>query len=231
MRERRRQRRSRFSFEFASKVMLRWGSPSRITDGQSWTGSQGRGRGRQDKGWVSRPQPICCLHISFLGDTRRSWETNCLPRLSRCGSCRPIDQRASFHVASRQLDSQYVNESALSARLIGGGAAMKLPSLFLAAIIAVGGLAVPVAPALSHPGGLNGEGCHNNRKTGDYHCHRGGSASQSRSKPSYGALSSSGGVAFRNCAAARAAGAAPVRRGDPGYGSHLDRDNDGIGCE
>ncbi|WP_247711450.1 excalibur calcium-binding domain-containing protein [Qipengyuania gelatinilytica] len=24
---------------------------------------------------------------------------------------------------------------------------------------------------------------------------------------------------------------APVRIGDPGYGRHLDRDNDGIGCE
>ena len=23
----------------------------------------------------------------------------------------------------------------------------------------------------------------------------------------------------------------PVYRGDPGYGPHLDRDNDGIGCE
>ncbi|MFN3667882.1 MAG: excalibur calcium-binding domain-containing protein [Brevundimonas sp.] len=32
-------------------------------------------------------------------------------------------------------------------------------------------------------------------------------------------------------AAARAAGAAPVRRGDPGYGRHLDRDNDGVGCK
>jgi hypothetical protein len=39
------------------------------------------------------------------------------------------------------------------------------------------------------------------------------------------------GGAFRNCTAARAAGAAPVRRGDPGYGSHLDRDGDGVGCE
>lgn len=38
-------------------------------------------------------------------------------------------------------------------------------------------------------------------------------------------------VYYANCAAARAAGAAPVRRGDPGYGSHLDRDNDGVGCE
>ena len=26
--------------------------------------------------------------------------------------------------------------------------------------------------AAAHPGGLNAEGCHNNRKTGDYHCHR-----------------------------------------------------------
>jgi hypothetical protein len=38
-------------------------------------------------------------------------------------------------------------------------------------------------------------------------------------------------VHFKNCDAARAAGAAPVYRGDPGYGSHLDRHNDGIGCE
>jgi hypothetical protein len=26
--------------------------------------------------------------------------------------------------------------------------------------------------AAAHGGGLNAEGCHNNRKTGDYHCHR-----------------------------------------------------------
>lgn len=37
--------------------------------------------------------------------------------------------------------------------------------------------------------------------------------------------------AFANCAAARAAGAAPVRRGQPGYGPRLDRDGDGVGCE
>lgn len=45
--------------------------------------------------------------------------------------------------------------------------------------------------------------------------------------------SSSGGVSgpFKNCDAARAAGAAPVYAGDPGYGTHLDRDRDGIGCE
>ena len=38
-------------------------------------------------------------------------------------------------------------------------------------------------------------------------------------------------VYYKNCTAARAAGAAPVYRGQPGYGSHLDRDNDGVGCE
>ena len=38
-------------------------------------------------------------------------------------------------------------------------------------------------------------------------------------------------VSYANCSAARAAGAAPVYRGDPGYGRHLDRDGDGIGCE
>jgi len=37
--------------------------------------------------------------------------------------------------------------------------------------------------------------------------------------------------AFRSCAAARAAGAAPIRRGEPGYGPWLDRDGDGIACE
>jgi Protein of unknown function (DUF1524)/Excalibur calcium-binding domain len=36
---------------------------------------------------------------------------------------------------------------------------------------------------------------------------------------------------FENCAAARAAGAAPVYRGQPGYGEHLDGNHDGVGCE
>jgi len=36
---------------------------------------------------------------------------------------------------------------------------------------------------------------------------------------------------YKNCTAVRAAGAAPIYRGQPGYASHLDRDDDGIGCE
>ncbi|MFD4960588.1 DUF1524 domain-containing protein [Microbacterium sp. NPDC058389] len=38
-------------------------------------------------------------------------------------------------------------------------------------------------------------------------------------------------VYYKNCDAARAAGAAPVHQGEPGYGKHLDRDGDGIGCD
>ena len=46
-----------------------------------------------------------------------------------------------------------------------------------------------------------------------------------------GSGSGGGSVYYQNCDAARAAGAAPVHRGDPGYGPHLDRDGDGVGCE
>ncbi|MGH8026633.1 MAG: excalibur calcium-binding domain-containing protein [Pseudoxanthomonas sp.] len=98
-----------------------------------------------------------------------------------------------------------------------------------------------IGNAWAHGGGLNKEGCHNNRKTGDYHCHRGGASSQPAKQFERGnqlapshyapAARSTRTRAFTNCAEARAAGAAPVRRGEPGYGAHLDRDNDGVGCE
>jgi hypothetical protein len=111
---------------------------------------------------------------------------------------------------------------------------MELPRTALAgcALIAAAWLG-SAGSAASHSGGLNAEGCHNNRKTGDYHCHRGGGASPT---PTARFLSEptprrQPGGAYANCAAARAAGAAPVRRGQPGYGPHLDRDGDGIGCE
>ena len=38
-------------------------------------------------------------------------------------------------------------------------------------------------------------------------------------------------VSYANCAAVRAAGAAPIRAGQPGYSGKLDRDGDGVGCE
>ncbi|MCX4515001.1 excalibur calcium-binding domain-containing protein [Streptomyces sp. NBC_01619] len=51
------------------------------------------------------------------------------------------------------------------------------------------------------------------------------------SSSSTGGGGGGGSVYYRNCDAARDAGAAPVRRGDPGYGRHLDRDGDGVACE
>ncbi|WP_216648733.1 GmrSD restriction endonuclease domain-containing protein [Agromyces agglutinans] len=38
-------------------------------------------------------------------------------------------------------------------------------------------------------------------------------------------------VYYENCDAVRAAGASPIRAGDPGYSRKLDRDGDGVGCE
>ena len=45
---------------------------------------------------------------------------------------------------------------------------MKISVLVIAALTAV----LSVTDAYSHGGGLNKSGCHNNQKTGDYHCHR-----------------------------------------------------------
>jgi hypothetical protein len=52
---------------------------------------------------------------------------------------------------------------------------MKLLAIGLAA---AGLLAIAApAPAAAHGGGLNSAGCHNERRTGGYHCHRAGQAS------------------------------------------------------
>ncbi len=42
---------------------------------------------------------------------------------------------------------------------------------------------------------------------------------------------SCGTVYYANCAAARAAGAAPLRAGQPGYRGKMDGDRDGVACE
>ena len=85
----------------------------------------------------------------------------------------------------------------------------------------------------AHPGGLDASGCHNNRKTGDYHCHRGGSAPrrEPREAPRPSLMSDGREAYYPNCTAARAAGAAPIRAGEPGYRAGLDRDGDGVACE
>lgn len=104
--------------------------------------------------------------------------------------------------------------------------------IYLIAALVAASLSPGIATA--HPGGLDAQGCHHDRKRGGYHCHGGSPSPRMAFADQRGGSSSltSGSLfQFRNCAAARAAGAAPVRRGDPGYGPHLDRDGDGVGCE
>jgi hypothetical protein len=81
------------------------------------------------------------------------------------------------------------------------------------------------ALAAAHPGGLNAQRCHNNRKSGDYHCHRskgparapaasyapggGGSSFAPSSTPAAPMRAGpaglpAGGRPFRNCSEARA---------------------------
>jgi hypothetical protein len=45
------------------------------------------------------------------------------------------------------------------------------------------------------------------------------------------APAASGAVHYANCDAVRAAGAAPIHAGDPGWQQKFDRDKDGVGCE
>lgn len=87
--------------------------------------------------------------------------------------------------------------------------------------------------SFGHGGRTNASGCHNNRKTGDYHCH-GGSSGGSAKASGPQALYNNGGdnrSYYANCSEARAAGVAPLRRGQRGYAPKLDRDGDGIACE
>lgn len=100
--------------------------------------------------------------------------------------------------------------------------------LVLLALAAVAVAVVWAIPALAHGGGLAADGCHMDRSAGVRHCHRGASAGAGE-VPRRAAGRRE--VYYPNCATARAAGEAPVRVGQPGYGRHLDRDGDGLGCE
>lgn len=48
-----------------------------------------------------------------------------------------------------------------------------LTGIFFALVLTLSG------EANAHGGGLNSEGCHNDRRNGGYHCHRGGASSRS----------------------------------------------------
>tara|TARA_R110002073_G_scaffold245790_2_gene408527 strand:- start:2560 stop:2862 length:303 start_codon:yes stop_codon:yes gene_type:complete len=98
--------------------------------------------------------------------------------------------------------------------------------IIVLATIGILSLGQPVltSPSFAHGGRTAADGCHNDRKNGGRHCHGGNARPQAVKR-------SNGSTYYPNCTAARDAGAAPVRLGQPGYGSHLDHDNDGVGCE
>lgn len=58
-----------------------------------------------------------------------------------------------------------------------------------------------------------------------------GSGSSGSSSSGGSSSGGSGSVYYKNCTEVRAAGQAPLHRGDPGYSRKLDRDGDGVACE
>ena len=118
------------------------------------------------------------------------------------------------------------------------GKAMGCCAPFIAMVVAAGAVgtgAALIGEAMAHSGGLDAKGCHHDRKRGGYHCHRPQAQSQALASPYRANLAGAQGGQptrpYANCSEARAAGAAPVRRGEAGYSSKLDRDGDGVGCE
>jgi outer membrane biosynthesis protein TonB len=56
-------------------------------------------------------------------------------------------------------------------------------------------------------------------------------SSQSSTEPTMTAAPGSPAVTYTSCAEVRAAGKAPLHRGDPGYSRELDRNGDGVACD
>jgi hypothetical protein len=77
----------------------------------------------------------------------------------------------------------------------------------------------------AHPGGLAGDGCHNDRQNG-------GSTVIAAQMPAHRLLRGLEQAEARPELLRHPSGWCRARaKGDPGYGTHLDRDGDGIGCE
>ena len=90
-------------------------------------------------------------------------------------------------------------------------------------------LAFISATAFANRADVEAKGCRTNPKSGSSACPRRNDERVPSRPPSQASEGQPG--YFANCAAAHAAGVAPLRRGAPGYRPGLDRDNDGIACE
>ncbi|MBL4644631.1 MAG: excalibur calcium-binding domain-containing protein [Candidatus Pacebacteria bacterium] len=90
---------------------------------------------------------------------------------------------------------------------------------------------------LAHGGRTNAEGCHNNRKTGEYQCHTKKAAKKAAPKTARTAAKTQARLLRddKNCgdfATQKAAQLFYISQGGPTEDPHdLDRDNDGIACE
>lgn len=90
------------------------------------------------------------------------------------------------------------------------------------------------AGAFNIPAGAPGYGPHLDRDGDGIACERAGASVPAPAEQPAQAVQPvqpAPAAPYANCSAARAAGAAPVYAGQPGYGPHLDRDSDGVGCE
>ncbi len=102
-------------------------------------------------------------------------------------------------------------------------------TLFMSAIYPV--------QALAHPGRLDKQGCHTNRKTGEYHCHRKTSVKKRSKKATriYARKQSRRFFEDKDCKDFISQWEAQEffeKHGGPAFDPHgLDRDKDGIACE
>ena len=92
--------------------------------------------------------------------------------------------------------------------------------LLLSMLLTAAPMALPASQAIDNPFRQSASARQTTRRRG---------TSKRTATRSSGSAGSN--VYYANCSAARAAGAAPVMRGEPGYSRKLDRDNDGVGCE
>ena len=106
---------------------------------------------------------------------------------------------------------------------------MKLKSYFGATIIAIILSTSTSTAVYAHGGRTAADGCHKDKKAGTRHCH--GTKSKPAKYVPKTSFKGTSSVYYPNCTAARRAGKSNIRRGQAGYGKHLDRDGDGIACE
>ena len=98
--------------------------------------------------------------------------------------------------------------------------------VILSAVILSAGVSTT---AYAHGGRTAADGCHNDKKAGTRHCH--GTKSKPTKYVPKTSFKGTSSVYYPNCTAARREGKSNIRRGQPGYGRHLDRDGDGVACE